>query len=121
MKTSATLCVTSWGESLTTANICRCSEKVRQLFLDIGEVEQGDSDSEFEHVNSEISEVQIIGVLQLDTYKECLQCKARVEPLALPLGKCSKADCAMMQRYDLCTNQLSAKLLVLHNSTVSAK
>ena len=86
---------------------------------DIGEVEQADSDSEFELVNSQISDVQIIGVPQLDTYKACLQCKARVEPLALPLGRCSKADCAMMQRYDLCTNQLSAKLLVLHSSTVS--
>lgn len=34
----------------------------------------------------------------------------RVKPLTSPLGKCSKTECAMMQRYDKCTEQISAKL-----------
>jgi len=61
---------------------------------DIGEVEQPDA--------------QIIGVPQLESYKSCLKCKARVEPLTAPLGRCLKGDCAMMQRYGICTEQLSA-------------
>ena len=36
-----------------------------------------------------------------------------------PHGRCSKGDCAMMQRYDLCTEQLSAWLLVLHCTSAS--
>ena len=51
--------------------------------------------------------------------KSCLKCKARVEPLTAPLGRCSKGDCAMMQRYDLCTEQLSAWLPVLHCTSAS--
>jgi hypothetical protein len=34
----------------------------------------------------------------IDTHKTCLQCKAHVEP---PLGRCSKPDCKMLQRFDL--------------------
>ena len=49
----------------------------------------------------------------------CLKCKGRVEPLTVPLGRCSKGDCAMMQRYDLCSEQLSARLLVLHHTSTS--
>ena len=51
--------------------------------------------------------------------KSCLKCKARVEPLTVPHGRCSKGDCAMMQRYDLCTEQLSARLLVLPCTSAS--
>ena len=45
----------------------------------------------------------------LDKYKTCLQCKARVEPMP-PLGRCSRIECMMMQRYDLCGEQTTAKL-----------
>ena len=62
--------------------------------------------------STEIFNVEIIGVPQLDCYKACLKCKARVEPLTAHLGKCSKLGCAMMQRYDRCSNHLSAKLMV---------
>ena len=48
-------------------------------------------------VLTEILNVEIIGAPQLDTYKTCLKCKARVEPLTPPLGKCSKLGCGMMQ------------------------
>lgn len=62
---------------------------------------------------TEICNVEIIGVPQLDCYKACLKCKARVEPVTSHLGKCSNLGCAMMQRYDRCPNQLSAKLIVM--------
>lgn len=53
----------------------------------------------------------IVAVLQLDAYRSCLRCKARVEPSSPPLGRCSKVDCAMLQRYDACPEHTSTKLL----------
>ena len=61
-----------------------------------------------------IYNVQIVGVPQLDNYRSCLQCKARVEPLTPPLGKCTREDCMMMQLFDLCQDQLSARVLLRH-------
>ena len=52
----------------------------------------------------------VIAVPHLHSYKSCLVCKARVEPSTPPLGECSK--CSTIQLYDLCTNQLSARLMV---------
>ena len=49
-----------------------------------------------------LRDVTIVGVLHLDTLRACLNCKGRVEPQTPPLGKCSRPDCRMMQRYDLC-------------------
>ena len=63
-----------------------------------------------------IKDVQIIGIHQLDSYKSCLQCKARVEPLTPPLGKCTKEDCMMMQLFDLCQDQTVARVLLRHQS-----
>lgn len=80
---------------------------------DIGEVEDPESDSETTTNKAEVNNAQIIAVPQLDRYKACLRCKARVEPVSPPLGICSKSECGLMQRYDLCTEQLSAKLLVM--------
>ena len=55
----------------------------------------------------------VIGVQQLDSYKCCLQCKARVEPMTPPLGKCTKDDCLMMQLYfEFCIDQASARTLL---------
>ena len=34
----------------------------------------------------------VIAVPQLDSYKSCLVCKARVEPSTPPLGECSKCS-----------------------------
>jgi len=31
-----------------------------------------------------------------------------------PHSKCTNADCNMVQRYNLCTNQITAKLLLLY-------
>ena len=55
-------------------------------------------------------------VLHLDTVRACLNCKGRVEPQTPPLGKCSRPDCRMMQRYDLCTEITTAKLMLMYES-----
>ena len=47
---------------------------------------------------------------QLDLSKSSFVCKARVEPSTLPLGQCSKW--MMMQRHDICCEQMSVKLMV---------
>ena len=61
-----------------------------------------------------IRDVQVIGVQQLDTYKSCLRCKAGVEPLSPPQGKCTKENCLMIQLFDLCPDQISACVLLPH-------
>ena len=58
---------------------------------------------------------QIIGVTDLDNYRSCLQCKARVvEPQTPPLGKCTKEDCLMIQLYDLCQEQTTVRVMLRH-------
>ena len=54
---------------------------------------------------------QIIGVTDLDNYRSCLQCKARVEPQTPPLGKYTKEDC---QLYDLCQEQITVRVMLRH-------
>ena len=58
-----------------------------------------------------IRNAKIVGVQQLDSYRACLRCNARVEPLTPPLGRCS--SCAMLQTYSVCTEHLSAKLMFM--------
>ena len=82
---------------------------------DIGKVEQESDSSEFEIVNC-LHDVQIVGVPQLHSYNACLQCKARVEPLTPPLCRRSKPDCGMIQRFDVCTSQVLAKLLLMYST-----
>ena len=78
---------------------------------DIGAVaEQGDKDDELWVINN----VTVAGVPYFDTYKSCLQCKARVEPHTDRLGKCSKMECMMMQRFNLCPQHTTAKLMLLY-------
>ena len=57
---------------------------------------------------------QIIGVTDLDNYRSCLQCKARVEPQTPPLGKCTKEDCLMIQLFDLCQEQTTVRVMLRH-------
>ena len=76
---------------------------------DLGNVSEAPPDEED---TTTIQNVLIVGVPSLDIYKACLLCKARVEPLSPPMGKCSKQDCNMIQRYDLCTDQATARLLL---------
>ena len=66
-----------------------------------------------------ITEAQIVGVQQLDKYKSCLRCKVRVEPQPLDsgCGRCSKENCQMLQKYDVCPDQFYAKLMLLSKSS----
>ena len=75
---------------------------------DLGTVSETPPDNE---IITTIQNVQIVGVPSLDTYKACMQCKARVEPITPPFGK---QDCDMVQRYDLCTKQATARLMLLY-------
>ena len=77
---------------------------------DIGTVNEDPLD-ESEREVMELHNAQIIGVPQLDSYKSCLTCKARVDPESPPLGRCTKCD--MLQRYDMCVEQMSAKILFM--------
>ena len=74
---------------------------------DLGaEPEQGDKDDKLWVINN----VTVADVLYFDTYKSCLQCKARVEPQTQCLGKCSKMDCMVMQRFDRFPQHTTVKL-----------
>ena len=65
------------------------------------------------HENSTtITSAEIIAVPELGKYKGCLRCKARVEPLDSGLGRCSKEDCQMLQKYDVCPEHLFTKLML---------
>lgn len=81
---------------------------------DIGMVAAASDINDEEEVT--LHNVVIVGVPHLDTHKACLQCKARVEPLTPPLGRCSKPECKMLQRFDLCINHTTAKLLLMHET-----
>ena len=85
-----------------------------------GKVEQESDSSEFDIVNC-LQDAQIMGVPQLHSYNAYLQYKARVEPLMPPLGRCSKADCSMIQWFDICTSQVSAKLLLMYSTDVHVR
>jgi len=69
-------------------------------------------DPDVEEDKVTLTDVNIVGVPMIDAYKSCLQCKARVEPITPPLGKCTKQDCAMIQNYDFCSSHQSAKLII---------
>ena len=61
----------------------------------------------------------VVGVPELETYKLCLKCKSRVEPVSSLLGSCS--NCRMMQRYSICTDSTTAKLLVMYDDSGSQR
>ena len=61
-----------------------------------------------------IHHVTIVGVLELDHYRSCLLCHARVEPQTPPDGKCTRSDCLMLQVFDLCQEQVYARVLLRH-------
>ena len=63
-----------------------------------------------------LKRVVVIGVPALERYRICFKCRSRVEPLQIPLGCCCKFDCKMIQRYDLCQEYFTAKLLLMHET-----
>ena len=79
-----------------------------------GEVKQCKDGNDKEETT--LSNALIVAVLHLDSYRPCICCKARVEPLLPPLARCSKSDCTMLQRYHVCSEHISAKLLFKDNT-----
>ena len=55
-----------------------------EIAPDIGTIVEATPEEE----ETTIDSVQIVGVPLLDVCKACLQCKARVEPMTSPHGKC---------------------------------
>ena len=84
-----------------------------EVIDDIGDTATDSEDEEEE----ELKNAQIVGVPMFDKYRSCLRCKARVEPCSSTTATCSRDDCQMLQRYDVCPEQLSAKLLFKSGST----
>ena len=75
-----------------------------------------EDDNLAEDGSEELSNAQIVGVLHLDRYKSCVRCKARVEPSNAAFGRCSRQECAMLQRFNVCPENLSAGLLFMSDS-----
>lgn len=74
---------------------------------DVGSVQQIDGEDTVE----QLSDAQILAVIQLDEYRGCPRCKARVEPQVYPFSRCSQAGCEMMQQSDECTEAISAVVM----------
>ena len=71
-------------------------------------------------VKREIQNAAVIGVDELEQHKSCLRCKGRVEPSGSGcIGRCSRSDCGMLQLYEECSSQWSAKLLLRSSETAS--
>ena len=76
---------------------------------DIGEVCQCTDETKSAQIYNTI-------IKDLGSNKICIRCNARVEPTKSNQGRCTKEDCRMLQRYDMCPSQLSAKVVVMSNS-----
>lgn len=53
-----------------------------------------------------VHSAEVIGVVTLDSYSECLACNSKVEPLGSELGCCS--ECKMQQRISFYKKHLNA-------------
>ena len=67
---------------------------------DIGPVFGGSSETSEDCID--LVNIVIVGVPELDTHKICFRCTSRVESSISQLGRCTRFDCQMMQRYDMC-------------------
>ena len=65
------------------------------------------------NTDKKITDVAIMAVAQLECYKACLRCNARIETVDDTNGRCSKADCRMLQRIEFCTGHVNAQLMML--------
>ena len=74
---------------------------------------QGVSHLPHDDINADkvLIDATVVGVIHIDSHNVCFRCKARVEPLTPPSGRCSKPECNMLQCFDKCPMQVSAKLL----------
>ena len=75
---------------------------------DLGDVMMPDEDDDEDDCT--MTDVRIVVVPHLDRYRLCMICKALIEPSIASLGKCTK--CFTTQRIDLCSERLSARLLI---------
>lgn len=64
-----------------------------------------------------IKKPKIAAVYKLQSFKMCVRCRSPVEPGIPPLGRCSKADCGILQDYTLCETTNVAELLIVDSST----
>ena len=72
---------------------------------DIGEVVEDDLPDDA----TTIDNAEVVGVVMLEAYFECLVCKGKVEAVGGKLGSCTK--CNLHLRIDHCKRQKSAKLI----------
>ena len=125
---SSTATVTLWEEHINSleSNCCyslkgfvireyNCSKYLAMSFkeseiIPIGDIGEVCPDVD-ETKTTQIYDATIIGVKDLGSHKICIRCNARVEPTQSNQGRCTKSDCHMLQRYDVCPNQLSATQL----------
>ena len=66
----------------------------------------------------ELTNVVIGAILKLEHYRACMRCKSRVEPIGSNQGRCTTDNCLTLQRYDLCSEHISAKLLLKPNDAL---
>ena len=69
----------------------------------------------------EFTNVIIVGVPELDTYKMCFRCRSRVESSTPQLGRCTRFDCQMLQRFDICQDVTTAKLVITYGCDQSQR
>lgn len=81
---------------------------------EIADVDTGsvNPDSYVDKEEVELTNVVIGAILKLKHYRPCMRCKSRVEPIGSNQGQCTTDDCLTLQRYDLCSEHTSAKLLL---------
>ncbi len=58
----------------------------------------------------ELHNVEVLLVLNLQSYRACIACKAKVEPTSTTLGRCTK--CLALQHVNKCESQVTAKLKI---------
>ena len=77
-------------------------------------------DLEFVKISNDqktIKDVKVMAVPELECFKACLRCKARVESVDDRNGRCSKQDCRMLQLLEFCTGHVHAQLMMMANGT----
>ena len=82
-----------------------------QEIMDIGVVQSGAGDV---MLKKELKDAVVVAVDELEKHKSCFRCKGRVEPPSTDSvsGRCSRVDCGIFQKYNECSDQWSAKLVV---------
>ena len=88
----------------------RCGLSVMKI-PDIGTVEGDRHNSDADKSTTyRLIKARVIAVVLLDSYKSCISCRARVETIEPPLGRCSK--CCMMQHMEHRAEQTTEKLIL---------